>query len=200
MKSVDPGDMDALAVYKLMVSVIVPRPIAFISTISESGIANLSPFSYFMGVSSRPPIVAVSIARGKDSEKDTMRNIRQTREFVVNIVTRDLAEPMVKSAAPHPPTVSEFAVTGLTPVGSDKVGPPRVKESPIHMECVVTDLVESPGGAATTLVLGRVLRFHVERDLWGEGEVDPRALNPLARLGGDLYATLSDPFDLKRPG
>ena len=83
-------------------------------------------------------------------------------------------------------------------MGSDKVRPPRVKESPVHFECVVTDLVERPGGAATTLVLGRVLRFHVDRHLWADGNVDPRALDPLARLGADWYATLNEPFQLKR--
>jgi flavin reductase (DIM6/NTAB) family NADH-FMN oxidoreductase RutF len=197
MKSVDPGDLDPRHAYALMVSTIVPRPVALISTISVSGIANLSPFSFFMGVSTRPPIVAVSIARGKDGEKDTMRNIRQVRQFVVNVVDRGLAEKAVQSSAPHPPQISEFSVTGLTPIGSDKVRPPRVGESPVHFECVVTDLVEAPGGADVVLVLGRVLRYHVARRLWTDGgDIDPVGLDPIGRLGGSFYAGIDVPFAL----
>lgn len=196
MKSIDPGDMDPRAVYRLMISSIVPRPIALISTVSDAGLTNLSPFSFFTGVSSRPPIVAVSIVRGKDGEKDTMRNIRQTREFVVNVVDRALSGPMSIASAAHPANVSEFDVTGLTPIPSDKVKPPRVAESPVHFECVVTDLVERPGGADVVLVLGRILRFHVVRRLWTDGDIDPQGLDPIGRLGGSLYATLDTPFEL----
>lgn len=197
MKSLDPGDLDPRDVYKLMISSIVPRPIALVSTVSEAGLPNVSPFSYFNGVASRPPIVSLSIARGKDGEKDTLRNIRQVRDFVVNVVDRQLAAKAVATSAPYDASTSEFEVVGLTPVASDKVRSPRVAESPVHFECVAVDLIENPGGSDVTLVLGRVLRFHVARRLWGEKKLDPRELDPVARLGADLYATLGEPFALR---
>lgn len=197
MKSIDPGDLDPRDVYKLMISSIVPRPIALVSTISEAGITNVSPFSFFTGVASRPPIVAISVARGKDGEKDTMRNIRHGRDFVVNVVDRALAEKAVATSAPFDASTSEFEVVGLTPLPSDKVRSPRVAESPVHFECIAVDLVESPGGSDVTLVLGRVLRFHVARRLWGDRKLDPAELNPVGRLGGDLYAALGEPFSLR---
>jgi len=141
----------------------------------------------------------ISVARSRSGEKDTMRNIRATREFVVNVVDRALASAAVATSAPHPPDVSEFGPAGLTPLPSDKVAPPRVAESPVHLECVAVDLVEEPGGAATTLVLGRVLRFHVARRVWKDGTVDPVALAPVGRLGGQLYADLGEPYELTRP-
>lgn len=197
MKSIDPGDLDPRDAYKLLISAVVPRPIALVSTISASGLTNVSPFSFFNAVSSRPPILGISIARGKEGEKDTMRNIRHGRDFVVNIVDRALAEKAVASSATFDAATSEFEMVGLTPMPSDKVRSPRVAESPVQFECVALDLIESPGGSDVTLVLGRVLRFHVARRLWGERPLDPRDLDPIARLGGDLYATLSEPFALR---
>lgn len=201
MKSLDPGDLDPRDVYKLMISAIVPRPIALVSTVSEAGITNVSPFSFFNGVAARPPIVAISISRGKDGEeKDTMRNIRSGRDFVVNVVDRGLAEKAVASSAPFDAMTSEFHVVGLTPMPSDKVKSPRVAESPVHFECIAVDLVENPGGSDVTLVLGRVLRFHVARRLWGEQRIQPQDLDPVGRLGSDLYAMLGEPFALRADG
>ena len=199
MKAIDPGDLSPQDVYGLMVATIVPRPIALVSTVSETGVPNVSPFSFFNGVASRPPIVMLSIARGSSGEKDTMRNIRATREFVVNVVDRALAPAAVATSVDYPPEVDEFEPAGLTPIPSDKVGPPRVAESPVHFECVAIDLVNEPGGASVTLVLGRVLRFHVARRLWKDGAIEPAELAPIARLGADLYAELGEPFALKRP-
>lgn len=199
MKAIDPGDLAPRDVYRLMISTIVPRPIALVSTVSEAGIFNVSPFSYFNGVAARPPIVSLSIARRGPGEKDTMRNIRATREFVVNVVDRGLAAASVQASGDYDPSVDEFQVAGLTPLPSDKIRAPRVAESPVHFECVAVDLVERPGGAETTLVLGRVLRFHVARRVLVDGVVDPRQLDPVARLGGDLYAALGEPFPLPRP-
>jgi flavin reductase (DIM6/NTAB) family NADH-FMN oxidoreductase RutF len=198
MKSLDPGDLDPRDVYKLMISAIVPRPIALVSTVSESGITNVSPFSFFNGVASRPPIVAISISRGKDGEeKDTLRNIRHQRDFVVNVVDRALAAKAVASSAPFDAGTSEFAAVGLTAMPSDKVRSPRVAESPVHFECIAVDLVENPGGSDVTLVLGRVLRFHVARRLWGEQRLLPQELDPVGRLGGDFYATMAEPFAMR---
>ncbi len=197
MKPIDPGDLDPRDVYRLMISSIVPRPIALVSTVSPAGVTNVSPFSFFNAVSSRPPIVSLSIARSRDGEKDTMRNIRHGRDFVVNVVDRSLAEKAVASSSRFDASTSEFDVVGLTPLPGDKVRSPRVAESPVHFECVALDLIESPGGSDVTLVLGRVLRFHVARRLWNGGAIDARELDPVGRLGGDLYALLGEPFSLQ---
>jgi len=199
-KSLDPGDLSPRDAHALLVSAVVPRPIALVSTISDAGVPNLSPFSFFTAVSSTPPVVAIAIGKGRSGEKDTMRNIRATRAFVVNVVDRKLAAPAVASAVAHPPDVDEFKVTGLTALPADKVSAPRVAESPVHFECVVTDLVESPGGAEATLVLGRVLRFHVERRVLEGGQVLPSLLDPVGRLGGALYAGLGDVFEIQPGG
>ena len=197
MKSLDPGDLDPRDVYRLMISSIVPRPIALVSTISEAGVTNVSPFSFFNAVAARPPIVALSIAPGKDGEKDTMRNIRHGRDFVVNVVDRALSEKAVATSAPFDAETSEFHVVGLTPLPSDKVRSPRVAESPVHFECIAVEIIENPGGSDVTLVLGRVLRFHVARRLWGDRRLDPADLDPVGRLGGELYTTLGETFSMR---
>lgn len=201
MKTVDPGDLAPQDVYRLMISAIVPRPIALVSTLGPDGVRNVAPFSFFSGVSSRPPLLSIAIGAGRSGEKDTLRNIRATREFVVNVVSEPLAAAMVASSGDYPPDVDEFEVAGLTPVPSDKVRCPRVGESPVQAECVLAQLVEQPGGSDATLVIGRVLRFHVARAVLdrASGTVDPRLLRPVGRLGGDLYATLEEPFALPRP-
>lgn len=199
MKVIDPGDLTPREAYALMISTLVPRPIAWVSTLSADGVPNLAPFSFFNGVSARPPIVSISVGRTAEGDKDTTRNIRATKEFVVNMVDRPCAEAMVVTSGSYPPEANEFELAGLTAIPSDKVAPPRVKESPIHYECVVVDLIDRPGGAEATLILGRVLRFHVARRVRRERRVDPELLNPLARLGGPHYATLDEPFELPRP-
>ena len=198
-KAIDPGDLSPREVYALMTQVIVPRPIAWVSTISAEGVGNLAPFSFFNGVSARPPIVSVAIGRTRDGDKDTARNLRANGEFVVNVVDRACAEAMVKTSGSYPPDVDELKHAGLTALPSDKIAPARVAEAPVHLECVAVELLDRPGGAEVLVALGRVLRFHVARRLFADGEVDPRALDPVARLGGPHYAALGELFDLPRP-
>src|SRR5215471_16902210 len=148
-----------------MVGVIVPRPIAFVSTVSADGIRNLAPFSFFTGISANPPVICFSpMVRASDgTRKDTLRNIEAVKEFVVNVVSEQFAEKMNICSAEFPPEVDEFEMSGLTPVASDVVKPPRVKESHINMECrlyLTIEISELPGGG--NLVLGEVVRFHVE--------------------------------------
>lgn len=199
MKVFDPGDLSAGDVYRLMVGTIVPRPIALVSTLGADGVANVAPFSFFNGVAARPPLIMISLARSRGGEKDTLRNIRATREFVVNIVDRDIASAAVVSSANWPADVDEFEKAGLTPLRSDKVSAPRVAESPVHFECIAVELIDEPGGAAVSVVLGRVLRFHVARRCWKDGSVDPTELRPVARLGRDLYSELGEIFPLHAP-
>lgn len=185
--------------YAWMIASIVPRPIAFVSTVSPSGATNLAPFSYFNGVSSTPPVVSIAIGRKRGGvKKDTLRNIEETGELVVNLVSIDLAEPMVRCSGEYPPEQSEFDVSGLTPVASDLVRPPRVKESPLSMECRSLQLVPV-GSDPTVIVLAEILRLHVSDDALSDGLPDPDKLRPLARLGGELYAPLGVLRKIARP-
>src|ERR1700693_4316977 len=142
--TIDPGSEQAADIYKLMVGVIVPRPIAFVSTVSAAGIRNLAPFSFFTGISANPPVICFSpMIRGADgSRKDTLRNIEAVPEFVVNVVSEEFAEKMNICSTEFPADVDEFAMSGLTPIPSDLVKPPRVKESHINMEWRLLQIVD----------------------------------------------------------
>ena len=192
----EPQSLSAGDVYRWMISVIVPRPIAFVSTVSETGSFNVAPFSYFVPLTSRPPLLGISINARAGGPKDTLRNVRATGDFVVNIVNEDLIERMVQSSGEWPEDVSEFELTGLTPVASDLVRAPRVGESPVSMECKVYR--EVPLGD-TTLVVGELVRAHVRDDLMSDGRVDVAKLKPIGRLGGDGYSRIRADYHLQRP-
>ena len=196
MLVIDPAQLDRRAAYKLMISLIVPRPIAWVSSISPGGSLNLAPFSYFNGISSHPPIVMIAVGARRGERKDTWRNIEQTREFTVNVVVPELVDAMVLSSAEFPPEVDEFKEAGVTPLDSTKIKPPRIAESPVSMECTLEKIVEVAGSA---LILGRVVLYHVREDLLVEGSVDPRKLMPVARLGDDYYSHLGEVFKRARP-
>jgi len=199
---IDPQEAGAQNVYKLMVGVIVPRPIAFVSSISPEGIRNLAPFSFFTGISANPPVICFCpMVRGSDGQrKDTLRNIEATREFVVNVVSEEFAEQMNLCSTEFPPEVDEFEVSRLTPVASDLVKPPRVAESKINLECRLVQIVEvSPKPLGGSVVIGQVLRFHVRDDLFADYKIDPDKLKPIARMGGPTYARTTDRFEMVRP-
>ena len=190
-------------VYKLLVGGIVPRPIAWISTVSPDGRANLAPFSFFNGVSSAPPTVMISIQRNDDgSAKDTWRNIEATREFVVNSVSFPDAERMNQTSAPYPYGVSEFEKAGVTAVPSEKVKPPRVREARLQMECRLHEAIEirdDHGVPSCTIVIGRVLLFHIAPEIYEKGRVLIAPYDPISRLGGFDYARVAPPFSIVRP-
>jgi flavin reductase (DIM6/NTAB) family NADH-FMN oxidoreductase RutF len=199
---INPAEHDYSNIYKLMVGVIVPRPIAFVSTISESGIPNLAPFSFFTGISANPPVICFCpMVRGSDgTRKDTIRNIEAVREFVVNVVSEEFAAQMNICSAEFPPDVDEFVQSGLTPIPSDLVKPPRVKESHVNMECRLVQIVEvSAKPLGGSIVLGEVLRFHVDDALFDNYKIDPDKLHPIGRMGGPTYTRTTDRFDLQRP-
>ena len=199
---VTPSEHDYRDIYKLMVGVIVPRPIAFVSTISADGIRNLAPFSFFTGISANPPVICFSpMIRGADSSrKDTLCNIEAVKEFVVNVVSEEFASQMNVCSTEFPPDVDEFAASGLTPIPSDLVKPPRVKESRINMECRLLQIIDvSSKPLGGSLVLGEVLRFHVDDALIDNYKVDPDKLHPIGRMGGPTYTRTTDRFDMVRP-
>lgn len=199
---IDPREQDYRNIYKLMVGVIVPRPIAFVSTVSKEGVRNLAPFSFFTGISANPPVICFSpMVRGSDGErKDTLRNIEATREFVVNVVSEEFAGQMNQCSAEFPPEVDEFEICGLTPIPSDLVKPPRVKESRVNMECrLVLTMDVSPKPLGGSIVLGEVLRFHVADEVIEDFKVDPDLLRAIGRMGGPTYVRTTDRFDMARP-
>ncbi len=202
MLAIDPAQESQGDIYKLMIGSIVPRPIALVSSVDGRGVRNLAPFSYFTACSSNPPVVVFCpIQRPTPPmSKDTLRNILETREFVVNIVSEEFADRMNTTSATVPPEVDEFALSGLTPIASDLITPARVAESHVHMECRLLQVVpvsEKPGGGS--LVLGEVLRFHVREDLIENFRIDPDKLRAIGRMAGSTYVRTQDRFDLTRP-
>jgi len=199
---INPAEHDCRNVYKLMVGAIVPRPIAFVSTTSAEGVRNLAPFSFFTGICANPPVICFApTIRGTDgTRKDTLRNIEAVPEFVVSVVSEEFAEKMNLCSAEVPPEVDEFELSGLTPVASDLVKPPRVAESHISMECRLVQIVEvSAKPLGGSLVIGEVLRFHVDDGLIENYKIDPEKLHAIGRMGGATYTRTTDRFDLERP-
>jgi flavin reductase (DIM6/NTAB) family NADH-FMN oxidoreductase RutF len=199
---INPSEYDYRDIYKLMIGVIVPRPIAFVSTISADGVRNLAPFSFFTGISANPPVICFSpMVRGTDgSHKDTLRNVEAVKEFVVNVVSEEFAEKMNICSVEFPPDVDEFEMSGLTPVASDLVKPPRVAESHISMECRLVEIVEvSSKPLGGSLVIGEVVRFQVDDTLIDNYKIDPDKLHAIGRMGGATYTRTTDLFDMVRP-
>lgn len=200
--TVDPQSTAVADIYKLLIGAIVPRPIAFVSSVDLEGAFNLAPFSFFTAISANPPVICFSpMVRGSDgTRKDTLRNIEATGEFVVNIVSEDFAEQMNICSAEFPPEVDEFAASGLTPVASDIVKPPRVCESRVNMECRLVQIVPvSAKPLGGSLVIGEVLRFHLADGVFENFRIDPDVLRPIGRMGGATYTRTTDRFDLARP-
>ena len=199
MISIVPSELEPRAAYRLLISVVVPRPIGWTSTIGVDGMLNLAPFSFFNAVSNAPLTVMISVGQRKSKPKDTLRNAQETGEFVINIVNEDLAVAMNETSGEWAYEVNEFDRAGVTPAASIDVKPPRVAEAPIALECRVTQIVPVID-TTYTLILGRVLRFHLQSEvLRPNGLVDAARLKPLARLSGDEYATLGSVFEMKRP-
>ena len=185
--------------YAWMISSVVPRPIALVSTLSSAGVANLAPFSFFNGVTASPPIISLAISSKRHGVlKDTVRNVRGSGELVVNVVSESMAEPMVLCSGEWEPEESEFALSGLTPLASKLVEPPRVAESPLSMECRLMQIVPV-GEPEVSLILAEVVLLHVDERILTNGLPDPAKLRPLARLGGSGYAQLGELLEIQRP-
>ena len=195
----NPSELKTKDVYKLLTGSVVPRPIAWVSTLSEDGGRNLAPFSFFTVASTKPTILAISIGPGtgerQGTEKDTLANIRSQKEFVINVVSSSLGNEMQKSAENVPAEVDEFEHAGLTPVDSMTVQPKRVKEASIHMECKLHQIIPLGSNA---LVLGEMTHYHINDDMYlGNYKVDLEKLSPLGRLAGN-YSESKEFFKLPR--
>jgi flavin reductase (DIM6/NTAB) family NADH-FMN oxidoreductase RutF len=197
-----PQDLAPRDLYKLLIGMIVPRPIALVGSISTSGVHNLAPYSFFTGVSADPPVVCFAPSRKPDGDhrKDTLRNVETTGVFTVNIVSESFAEKMNLSSAELPPEESEFDYSGLTPQTSTQIAAPLVAESLAKMECRMKMIV--PMGNKPTsgmLVIGDVLCFHIEDRIIDNYKIDADALDAVGRMGGFSYARTRDRFDIVRP-
>jgi flavin reductase (DIM6/NTAB) family NADH-FMN oxidoreductase RutF len=197
---IDPEGLSRPDRYHLLISAIVPRPIAWVSTRFPEGGVNVAPFSFFNGISSSPPLLMVCVGRRRDgSPKDTLANAKLTGEMVVNIVSRELAEVMVETSAALPPGVSEAEEAGLELADSNVIATPRIAAAPVAFECEVDRTIEFEG---TTMIVGRIVSVHVSDDVATEqGTVDFDRLRPVGRLGGKEYLDPQEGrFSIDRPG
>ena len=199
---IDPKSTEPFNLYKLLIGSILPRPIAFVSTMGPDGIYNLAPFSFFTAVSANPPTIAFApMINTLGKRKDTLNNVEHLGEFVVNVVSEDIVQPMNETSADFPPEIDEFEVSGLTPIPSDLVAVPRVKESHIAMECKLRQIVEmSSLPLGGSLVIGEVVRFHVDDEYFDDYRIDVDKLRPVGRMAGFIYTRTTDRFELVRPG
>ena len=181
--------LDIQRAYKLIIGCVVPRPIAWITTLSAAGRVNAAPFSSYNYVSHSPPMVAVNVGLRAGKLKDTARNILETREFVVNVATESARQAMHDCSADFPPEASEPEALGIALLPSRFVKPPRIAVSPVHMECRLDQAVRL-GTGNNTLYIGEVIAFHLSPTVFDGEKVDSAALRPLARLGGPFYTTL----------
>ncbi len=197
---IDPHTVSPNVCYRVLVGSIVPRPIAFVSTVSAAGVNNLAPFSFFNAVCGDPPVICFSPV-WRNPPKDTLTNIRASGEFVVNIVSEEIAEQMNLCSGEYPADVDEFKLSGLTPAPSDLVRPPRVAESHVNMECKLLQLIEiSAKPMGGNIVIGEVVRFHVDDSIIDGGyKIDADKLRAVGRMSGYDYTRTRERFALVRP-
>jgi flavin reductase (DIM6/NTAB) family NADH-FMN oxidoreductase RutF len=187
----DPTDYGAEQTYRLLTGIVVPRPIAWVTSLSGSGILNHAPFSAFTFVSPKPPMLAISVGRKGDIYKDTARNILTSEEYVIHIADSALMNAVHESSAEHPPEISEVDVLKLETMASERIKVPRLAAPPVAMECRFRQCLEF-GQTRTRLIIGEVLLFHIRDGLLNNGKVETEALDPIARIGGPRYARLGD--------
>ena len=187
---------------RVLTGVVVPRPIAFVSTISDSGNVNLSPYSFFNAVSYDPPLIIFSSSKftSDGKLKDSLSNIEQNGEFVVNIVNENIVEAMNKTAAEYPEDVNEFDIANLTQIDSDLVKPPRLRESPVNMECKLERIITLGTEAHPQgLVIGEIIQLHIDDEIISGHRINHEKLKPVGRLAGNMYTHTYDVFELMRP-
>ncbi len=207
---VTPSQLAYREIYNILISAVVPRPIAWVSSLSASGQPNLAPFSFFNAVCAKPPLLAFApgmrspkkAPEGKPAgvPKDTLRNIRETREFVINMVTYELAEAMNLTSGDYDPSINEFEVAKLASAPSKIVRPRRVAESPVSFECKLHQILDfNPGPEGGSLVIGEIVSIHINERHLKEGRLDRNSLDLIGRMCGMQYTRTTQRFEMVRP-
>lgn len=202
MKTLIAEELSAIDNYKLLIGSVIPRPIAFVTTLSENGVLNGAPFSFFNVISAAPPLLGVSIQRVKGKQKDTAKHAIERGGFVVHIVDNENVEKINQTSATLPEDESEITASGLTPVESTSISVPGIKESKIRMECRLEKVIqfgEDNENESCDLLVGRILKYHIDDRIYDDGKIDPRGLQAVSRLAGNDYAEIGDIFTIKRP-
>lgn len=202
---ITPGEISTQQLHAYLLGSVAPRPICFASTIDKDGNPNLSPFSFFNVFGSKPPIAIFSPARRvrDNTTKDTLENIKQTKEVVINMVTYDMVQQANLSSCEYPRGVNEFIKAGFTPLASEVVKPFRVKESPVNMECKLLQIIETGNeGGAANLIICEIVKMHIDERILGEDkQIDPHKIDLVARMGKDFYCRASGDaiFEVPKP-
>lgn len=204
MLSIDPESLSEKENYKFLTGTLIPRPIAFITSLAEDGTLNGAPFSYFTIVSANPPLIGISVQRKADGEmKDTARNILMKKEFVVHITDEENVSMVNETAATVPNDVSEIDLAGLTPVQSKEISIQGVTEAKVRYECKLHEIVkiqDDQGNSSCDFIIGRIVQYHIASSLRDHnGYIDCQTLAPVSRLAGNDYAALGHMFTIKRP-
>ena len=197
----DPNELEHTAIYKLLTGSVIPRPIGWISSISETGINNLAPFSYFNAVGDDPPHVMFSTGRGNDTNKDTLNNVLATKQFVVNMVTEELTEQMNATAQAVHSDIDEFELAGVTAIPSQKIKPMRVQESPITFECELVHhyFLEGHKYGGACVIIGRIVMMHFDDAILLDNyKINLENYKPVSRLAGSNYSKIGELFSVKR--
>lgn len=197
----DPADHDDKDIYKLLIGLVVPRPIGWIGSVSGAGVRNLAPFSFFNAVAASPPTVLFSTIRAGGARKDTLSNVEETGVFTVNVVTEEVVEAMNITSGRYDPSVDEFELAGLTAIAGTVVGAPMVGEAKANLECRLSQVVPigTDGPMAASIVIGEVVRVHVEGSILDGTRIDQETLRAVGRMGGPTYTRTRDLFSLDRP-
>jgi flavin reductase (DIM6/NTAB) family NADH-FMN oxidoreductase RutF len=202
MISVNPESLTERDNYKFLTGSIIPRPIALVTTQSETGTINIAPFSFFNIVSSNPPMISISVQRKEGVSKDTARNAIQTGEFVVHITDENNVADANRTAKELPSDESELGLTNFTLAVSDKVSVPGLEEAKVRFECTLEQSIPLAGSKnkpGCDLLIGKIVCYHIEQDIYHNGRIDPNGLKPVARLAGHTYTKLGELFEIERP-
>lgn len=197
----DPTEHDDVDIYKLLIGLVVPRPIGWIGSVSASGVRNLAPFSFFNAVAASPATVLFSTIRAGGARKDTLSNVEETGVFTVNVVTEETVEAMNLTSGRYDPSVDEFELAGLTAVSGTVVDAPMVAEAKANLECRLSRVVPigTDGPMAASIVIGEVVRIHADGAILDGTRIDQEALRAVGRMGGPTYTRTRDLFSLHRP-
>ena len=192
---IDPKTLSSREIYTLLVGAVVPRPIAFITSLNAFGHVNAAPYSFFNAIASSPPLIIFSATRKNGTMKHTAENVLHAKEFVVNIITEQLIQSMNIPSGDLPSEISEIEQSNLTPVPSVSIRTPRIAESPVNFECLLHQHLEV-GNEPVDLIIGEIVQFHVKDELYSLGAIDQKSLRPIARMGGKYYATIENLFEM----